>query len=51
MKIDLTKQEMETLIQLMDAGVRAAGLQAVKPEVLAVIEKLVAAQQEKQTDG
>ena len=43
MTIDLTKEELDAVVALMDAGVKAAGLQAVRKEVLSVLEKFTAA--------
>lgn len=40
MTIDFTKQELDAIAGLMDAGVRASGLSAVRHEVLAVLEKI-----------
>lgn len=45
MTIDLTKTELDLVVNLMDAGVRATGLQGVKPELIAIIGKFSAAVQ------
>lgn len=38
--LELTKEELQALAGLLDAGVRATGLRAITPETLAVMEKL-----------
>jgi hypothetical protein len=45
--LTLTEQEVQTLAGLMDAGVKAIGLRAVKDAAL-LLEKLEAATQEEQ---
>lgn len=40
MKLELTPNEYEILIRLMDAGVKVVGLQAVTPELVSLREKL-----------
>ena len=45
MQIDLTKAELDLTVALMDAGVKAAGLQAVKPDLMSVLTKFAAAVQ------
>lgn len=50
-KLELTEQEIQALAGLLDAGVKAVGLRAVK-DVAPLLEKLEAAtQQEEPTDG
>lgn len=39
MNIELTKAELDMIVALMDAGIKNIGLQAVKPEVLSIIQK------------
>jgi hypothetical protein len=43
MQIDLTKAELDIITQLMDFGVKAIGIQAVKPEVCVILDKFGAA--------
>ena len=38
-KLEITDKELEAVVGLMDAGVKAVGLQGVRLEVLTVIEK------------
>jgi hypothetical protein len=45
--LTLTEQEVQTLAGLMDAGVKAIGLRAVK-DAASLLEKLEAATQEEQ---
>lgn len=45
--ITFTEQEIQTLAALMDAGVKAIGLRAVK-DAASLLEKLEAATQEEQ---
>lgn len=42
-KIEITDKELAAVVGLMDAGVRASGLQSVRLEVLTVIEKFQSA--------
>lgn len=50
-KLELTDQELQALAGLMDAGVKALGLRAVK-EAASLLIKLEEATQEKEsTDG
>ena len=49
MKIELTKAEIDHIVALMDAGCKATGLLALKPEVLSVLEKFTRAVQEANT--
>lgn len=46
MNIDLTKSEIELVVNMMDVAVKTVGLQAVKPEVLNVLMKFTVAVQE-----
>ena len=48
--IDFTDEELQALAGLLDAGVRATGLRAVK-EAARLLEKLEAATQEKEEDN
>jgi hypothetical protein len=43
MKLELTKEELDLITQLIDLGVKTAGLQAVRPELLSAIDKFSAA--------
>jgi hypothetical protein len=40
MVIDFTKEELDAIVGLMDAGVRASGLQAMRPVVFSVLDKI-----------
>jgi hypothetical protein len=40
MKVDLTKAEIDLIFELMNLGVKAAGLQAVTPDCLSIRQKL-----------
>lgn len=42
-KFEITDKELAAVVALMDAGVRASGLQSVRLEVLTVIEKFQSA--------
>lgn len=46
MIVDLTKPEMDLITQLMDFGVKAVGMQAVRPELYSVLQKFSVAIQE-----
>ena len=46
MKVELTKAELDMIVQLMDVGCKTVGLQAVKPETLSVLSKFSVAIQE-----
>jgi len=48
--LELTNDELQALAGLLDAGVRATGLRAVK-EAAALLEKLEAATQPKDEDN
>jgi hypothetical protein len=48
--IELTDSELQALVGLIDAGVRATGLRAVK-DAASLLEKLEAAAQPKETDN
>lgn len=49
-KLELTQEETQALAGLLDAGVKAVGLRAVK-DAATLLEKLEAATQEEPTDG
>lgn len=42
-KPELTKQELDVVVALMDSGVKATGLQAVRHEVISVLAKFAEA--------
>ena len=48
-KLELTEQEIQALAGLLDAGVKAVGLRAVK-DAATLLEKLEAATQEESND-
>ena len=48
--LTLTEQEIQALAGLLDAGVKAVGLRAVK-DAATLLAKLEAATQETETDG
>ena len=52
-KLELTEQELATLMAVVDAGVKAAGSQVVRPlaPVLAKVEAALNAKQEDKADG
>lgn len=43
MTLDLTKEELDAIVSLMDAGVKAHGLQAVRSVVVSVLDKITEA--------
>lgn len=43
MTLELTKPELDAIVGLMDAGVRASGLQAVRAEVVSALKKIAEA--------
>lgn len=43
MTIDFTKPELDAIVGLMDAGVRASGLSAVRAEVVSALAKIAEA--------
>lgn len=49
-KLELTQEETQALAGLLDAGVKAVGLPAVKDAAM-LLAKLEAATQEEPTDG
>jgi len=42
-KFELTQEELNACVGLMDAGVKGAGLQAVRQEVVTLLEKFTQA--------
>jgi hypothetical protein len=49
-KIELTDAELQALVGLLDAGVKALGLRAVK-DAAALLEKIEAAANKEETDN
>jgi hypothetical protein len=45
-KIELTHEELQTLVGMMDAGVRQVGIRALVPEAISILQKLEQAQKE-----
>jgi hypothetical protein len=45
-KIELTHEELQALVGLIDAGVRQVGLRALVPEAISILQKLEQAQKE-----
>ena len=43
MTLEFTKPELDILTALMDAGVKAVGIQAIRPEVVSVVSKITEA--------
>ena len=52
-KLEFTEQELSNLMAVVDAGVKAAGAQAVRPmaPIFAKIDAAIAAEQQKQEDA
>jgi hypothetical protein len=44
--VSLSKAELDYLAQLIDLGVKAGGLQAVKPDLIVVMQKFTSAIQQ-----